>query len=36
MAPNYINLFMDIFEQNLLRDYFQKNWIITFGMISLC
>ena len=24
MAPNYANLFMDNFEQKLLRDYFQK------------
>ena len=24
MAPNYTNLFMGSFEQNLLRDYFQK------------
>ena len=24
MAPNYANLFMDSFEQNLLRDYSQK------------
>ena len=24
MAPNYTNLFMDNFEQNLLRDYSQK------------
>ena len=24
MAPNYGNLFKDNFEQNLLRDYFQK------------
>ena len=24
MAPNYANLFMNTFEQNLLRDYFQK------------
>ena len=24
MAPNYANLFMDKFEQNLLHDYSQK------------
>ena len=24
MAPNYANLFMDTFEQNLLHDYSQK------------
>ena len=24
IAPNYANLFMDNFEQNLLRDYSQK------------
>ena len=24
MAPNYTNLFMDRFEQNLLPDYSQK------------
>ena len=24
MAPNYVNLFLDNFEQNLLRDYSQK------------
>ena len=24
MAPNYANKFMDNFEQNLLRDYFQE------------
>ena len=24
MAPNYTNLFLDNFEQNLMRDYFQK------------
>ena len=24
MAPNYANLFMDNFEQNLLHDYSQK------------
>ena len=25
MAPNYANLFMDNFEQNLLRDYSKKS-----------
>ena len=34
MAPNFPNLFMGNFEQNLLRDYSQKNWIVTFGMVS--
>ena len=34
MAPNFPNLFMENFEQNLLRDYSQKNWIVTFGMVS--
>ena len=34
MTPNYANLFMDNFEQNLLNDYSQKNWIITFGTVS--
>ena len=24
MAPNYANVFLDNFEQNLMRDYFQK------------
>ena len=25
LPPNYANLFMDDFEQNLLHDYFFKN-----------
>lgn len=34
LPPNYANLFMDDFEQNLLHDYFLKNWIIAFRMVS--
>ena len=34
MAPSYANLFTESFEQNLLRDYSQKTWIVTFGIVS--
>ena len=32
MTPNYANLLMNNFEQNLFIT--QKNWIMTFGMVS--
>ena len=33
VAPNCANFLIKNFEQNLLRDSFQKNWIITFDMV---
>ena len=33
MTPNYANMFMDNFEQKVLREYFFKKWIIFFGMV---
>ena len=35
MTPNYANMFMDNFEQNVLREYFFKKWIIFFGMVLI-